>query len=675
MVKQEMESARVVVQGPPGSGKTTFLLRKYEELVSKGITSQQILVLVANRSQKAWWENNLQLAVMGPQIITSYFGFIQRELRQYWPLVQSQLENWGRPRIEPFFLTIESSQYLMGQIVEDLRNQGSMLEVVSTSDRIAIELIQNLSRGVMGGTHYQEIGQRLYNSQEHKEQLNANIYRDLQKALNKFRQVCLERGILDYSLATEIYHNTLFQQSSYRRDLAGRIRYLLVDNLEESVIVQLDLVQFFLTEATGVWLAYCPEGGYSCFAGAVPHLAAELLSSCEIFNLNSVHTASRENTSLGDTLAANILTKERRQLLHQNYSLLETELRSTLIQKVGQKIVESIEAGIAPNQIVVIAPYIDSVLEIALNYYLLKSGHEAANLTRKSRVIDQPYIQALITLACLAHPQWELLPKTNDIADTISLVVGLDPVRSGILAEETAKKRPYCLPDLDQERLRQRLGFAAGERYEFLKRWLTSYQSQPSLPINTFLQSVFTQLLSSLPQAEEHLLSCRQLIDSAGQFLELSKALEGEQEAHSRQYIQFLKRGIKGAENLLQIQHKLQPTQVILASPYVYLASSLSSHVQVWMDLSSEHWYKSDVQELANVHVLKRDWPLAGVWVSQLDERYRREKAAIIMRALIKKCRRHLVLADSLYCSQGYEQEGWISQVLRETLVRGESDD
>lgn len=668
IVLENIESTKVVVQGPPGSGKTTFLLKKYQELISEGIGSQEILVLVANRSQKSYWERNLQLSVSGPQTITSYFGFIQRELRHYWPLVQPEISGWGQLRIEPLFITIESSQYLMGQIVDELRDSGSMLEVVSTSQRIAIELIQNLSRAVMGGIDYREIGQRLYSSRENKEQLNPGIYQDLQKAINKFRLVCQEKGILDYSLATEIYNNLLFQQKIYQQNLSKRFKYLLVDNLEESVVVQLDLIKFFLQKVRAAWLGYCPQGGYSRFAGAVPKLAEELLPGCQLLNLETTYTASQENILLGEALAGKILKNQNQQFNLNNCFLLETELRSTLLEKVGEKILELVEQGTAPNKIAVIAPYVDSILEIALNHHLLKKGLGIVNLTRKSRIVDNSYIRALITLACLAHPQWEILPNTNDIADTISLVVGLDPVRSGILGEETAKKRPYRLPDLEENNLRKRLGFASGERYEYVRDWLSNYQDQSTRPINSFFQLVFTQILSSLPQAEDNLLSCRQLIDSAGQFLQTLRAIEGEKEQHNREFIGFLQRGVKGAENILYIQQRMQPKEVTLASPYVYLASSLSSDVQIWLDLDSEQWYKSDVQELANVHVLKRDWPLGQIWDSQLDESYRRQKGALILRALSKKCRQNLIFASSLYCSQGYEQEGWISQVIRETV-------
>ena len=667
-VAENIGSSKVVIQGPPGSGKTTFLVKKYQELILEGIASQEILVLVANRSQKAWWDKSLQLAVCGPQIITSYFGFIQRELRQYWPLVEPKIAAWGQPRIEPLFITIESSQYLMGQIVEELRNGGSLLEVVSTSDRIAIELIQNLSRAIMGGIDYQEIGQRLYSSRENKEQLNQQIYKDLQKAINKFRQVCQERSLLDYSLATQVYNTLLLKQPVYQQDLSKRLKYLLVDNLEESVVVQLDLIKFLLEKVQGAWLVYCPEGGYSRFAGAVPHLAEELLPDCQVLDLKATYTANQENVLLGDVLAAKILKDQDQQLNQHNCFLLETELRSTLLQKVGEKILELVEQGIAPNQIAVIAPFVDNILEIVLNYSLIPKGLRIANLTRKSRAIDNSYIQALLTLACLAHPDWDILPNSNDIADTISLVVDLDPVRSGLLGEETAKKRPYRLPDLEDNQLRERLGFAVGERYEYVRDWLINYQSQPVRPINSFFQLVFTQLLSSLPQAEDNLLSCRQLIDSAGQFLQTLKALEGEKDQHNREFIIFLKRGIKGAENLLHIQQKIQPKEIILTSPYVYLASSLNSDVQIWLDLDSEQWYKSDVQELANVHVLKRDWPVGQIWSSQLDESYRKQKGALVLRALSKKCGQYLILASSLYCSQGYEQEGWVSQIMRETL-------
>lgn len=663
----------VVIQGPTGSGKTTFLLNKYQELVNQqGVPSEAILVLVANRVQKAKWQKGLQLKNSGPRIITSYFGFIQQELRQYWPLIQNRIENWGVKRLEPLFLTIESSQYLMGQLVQSFREKGKLLEVVSSSDRIAIELLQNLSRAVMGGIAPAEIGERLYRSWENKEQVQKEIYQDAQAVINLFRLNCLEKGLLDYSLAVELYHTLLLADQYYQQHLLSRIKYLLVDNLEESVVRQLDLIKFLLAQGLESYLAYCPTGGYSGFAGAVPQLSQELIRGCEIRELKEVWTASPENKSFGETLFANIIHQEEKKVVHQHFTFLQTELRSSLLEQVAKKIISLLKAGVLAQQIAVLAPYVDNVIEFVLQHHLNKEGYKITNLTRKSRMLDNTFIQALVTLACLAHPQWGQLPSVSHLADTLGLVLGLDPVRSGFLGEEIAKKKPYALPDLDQPRLRQKIGFAVGERYEYLRQWLLNYQGQGLLPINSFFQLLFTEILSPLPQAEENILACRQLIESANQFLATLQAVEGEQAEHNLSFIQFLQEGVKGAENLSQIAQKLEPQGIILASPYVYLASSLSSTVQVWLDLSSEQWYRSDVQELANVHVLLRSWPLGEVWNQNLDLSSRREKAAVLLSSLCQRCSGSLLLASSFYSSQGYEQEGWVEPLLQDTLEGGQ---
>ena len=135
----------ILYSGPAGSGKTTLLLKKYIELGST-LGTDKILVFVKNAASRLDWQKRLNLPISGKLSVFTYFGFIQKEISDYWPWIERNLPG-GPAAIEPTFMNVETSHYLMSKYVEKRRKYRDTLDYINaTTPRIAVQLIDNLNQ-------------------------------------------------------------------------------------------------------------------------------------------------------------------------------------------------------------------------------------------------------------------------------------------------------------------------------------------------------------------------------------------------------------------------------------------------------------------------------------------------------------------------------------------------
>ncbi|MGQ9497981.1 MAG: UvrD-helicase domain-containing protein [Desulfotomaculales bacterium] len=657
---------RILVTGPTGAGKTTALIARYHHLVEKGIKTDHILVLAMNRPQIHRWRTSLNLPAAGPLNILTYFGFVQRELKRFWPLVEASLPP-GRRRLAPLFLTTDAAQYFMELLVEEKRRNGGFRHVISPVDRVAIQVNDSLNKAAVAGIDHREIGRRLRAARANPDE-KAQAFDDVQEVLVRFREACLSGRILSYGLSVDIYRQLLMSHPDYRAQLPGEVHYLFVDNLEESVPAAQDLIALLLDNGVGATLAFNPDGGHTVFWGADPAAALTLARErCRVMELPGAFTCRPATLAWSAALAEAVINvPETPSPPPLACERIAADLRSDMLLAVGEKAMHLVRQGTPPGEIAFIAPYVDKMLEYTLRGLLLRDGVELRNITRSRRLIDAPYALALITVSLLAHPEWGLAPGYGDLLETVRLLLRLDAVRSAVLAEAVIARGGPGLPPLDAA-TRARIGFRAGERYDTLARWLTDYLMGEKLPFPVFLQKVFGEILAPLELQTDDLASCRQLLASAQRFAVACEALRNAEEsiAPGRHFVEMLRRGTVAAESL---EGEPNGEAVLLATPYAYLVTGRSSSYQFWLDIGSEGWFASDAKELTNPHVLSRRWSAGGRWDDGKDQAIRRQNAARTVRALARRCREGLFLAESAYSSAGYEQNGVLPLVFDRLL-------
>ncbi len=653
----------LIYTGPTGSGKTTMLLNKYKEIGSMQGTDRS-LVLVKNAASKMDWRKKIDLKTMGMLNVYTYFSFVQSEISAYWPWIEIKLPR-GYSTIEPTFMNVETSHFLMSKYVEKNRQYKDIFDYISaTSAQIAVQLIDNLNQAAMNNLSLEELEKRLLiwaaDDNEKITVLNEAI-----AIMKTFRKFCIDNRILDYSLMVDMYNKHLLLNKKYLKQLIGRFQYLLVDNLEKTVPSAQKLILFFLKNSQETYLTYNPEEGINKFFGGNAELAKEVFFPlCEVKVLEESYTSSVSARQLASSIYQSVF--ENKEMIDNDFIKKEinSELRGDMLLETVKEILMLLEQGVAPDQIAVIAPLVDKVMEFTLERYLTEQGYSFINLTRSKRLVDIPFSQALITLTLLANPEWSTHLTYSSLQQTLSLVLKLDPIRSATLTDEIFKNNME-LPDLDELDLRSRIGFDNSVKYDYLQEWLVEKQEQ-NFELEHFFQLVFAELLSPLTPSQEDILACRQMIDSVTKFKRVIKNFKDiPEEKMGRHFINMIYNGTLAAEVLYNYPE--EDKKIVLSTPYKFLFSPDIDQVKYlfWLDISSENWFRSIAKELFNPYILSPQWKKKNNWDDQTDQELRKEQLIANLQSILSKSTDGLYIADSYLNSRGWEQEGQLYEWLQ----------
>ncbi|MFT9495778.1 UvrD-helicase domain-containing protein [Anaerosolibacter sp.] len=661
-------------KGITGSGKTTLLMNQYQRWMDQGIASHQILVLLRNRRQSQLWKESIQPSYSAKLKLFSYFGFVQEELRKYWPLVQWEIPWQEYQRLEPVFMTIETSQSIMEHIVDEHRRRGKLLDVGAAQDRIAMELIHNLSKAAMGIVALDQIGEILYGTQGEQGKLSSLVYREIQEICDQYMEETLEKGVLDYGMTIYLYDRYLRNNKDYIALLRKQNPFMIVDDLEEAVPTEAALILDLLEEAKGSALTYNTDGEMTRALGACPELIEEtIFPLCTQVELKECYTRGKHFKGMGGQIKNSIVfDKQPTETAIGYIELLEAELRSEMLNRLGEKVLTLLQDGVKPREIAVICPVADSVTAYTLRRQLEKGGYGLESIARNKRAIDQVYVKALVTMASIAHPQWDCYTNPEDLAVTISVILDIDPIRCHLLTKEIMKQRPYQLPPEQHidEVVKRRIGQGPLKKYESLRRWLNDYMTGGIYDIEYFFQKFFGEVLIFLPHGEKQGIVCKQLIDSAGNFRMVMASLGNEGIDINRRFIDAIKKGMKAGESQEEIHHKRYCEDVILVTPYTYLSFGYQRKVQIWSDVLSEEWASSDVKALTNPYVFSPKWNPSQPWNDDTGAYFRKRKLGITVNRLINRCGERIIAAQSLYSKHGYEQEGLLGIALQGTCSK-----
>ncbi len=645
-----------IYKGPTGTGKTSILEEKFRKCSLNNGTNENI-VFLKNASSVKNWRNNLDLEYLGPLNIFTYFGFIQKEVKDRWPYIEKNIKG-VRNKIEPTFMNVETAHFVMSKYVEKKRKNNEIFDYINaTSSQIAVQLIDNLNYGEMNCLNFKEMKNRLINWAG-EDQQKRKIFKESINIMKIFREFCIKNKVIDYSLLVNLYNNHLLKNENYLSKLKENYTNIIVDDLEKSVPAAQNLFEILSDNSKNSYMAFNPEAGINRFFGGNPNLAKnKFLSNGEVIELNNSYTSTEESRNLAKEFKMKVFNNKK--ILESNYikGEIDTELRGDMFIETAQKIIKLIEKGVKPGEIALIAPHIDKVMEFTFNHYFKNHGYKLYNFTNSKRLVDIPFAQALITLTLLTNPDWNINLDYSSLHQTISLLLDIDPVRSSLITEEIFKNA-YILPEINSLSLRERIGFNTAEKYDHLKIWIDEKKNQ-ELDVAHFFQLVFGELLAPLSPDDEDILACRQMIDSVNKFKNVVESFKDfNQKELGKDFIEMIYNGTIAAEVLFQNEHT--DDEIILATPYKFLQSPQIDSVKYifLLDISSNNWLKSIAKELSNPYIFSPQWKNNKNWDDELDQNLRKKQLVEFLQSIISKSKKGIYLNDSYLNSRGWEQEG-----------------
>jgi len=675
-----------LLEGPAGCGKTTAALLRLLHLLSLGVRADTIIVWVPQRSLgRPYVEALRQPAVpAGARVdVLSIDGLARRTLDLFWPAIAGPAG--FEPSREPVFLTLETAQYYMAQLLEPVLRRGDFGDVVLARNRLCSQILDNLNKSALVGFPPDEIGERL-SAAWSGQSSRARVFQAVQETASAFRTYCLQHNLLDFSLQLDTFTRHVWPRPDCRTYLLRRYRHWIVDNLEEDIPVAHDLLREALSQALSCLVVLDRDGGFRSYLGADAYGAQGFDTLCESrITLDSAFVSSpavqalsagltREVSGTGAARGNVPLTGEN---IASALSMLSEHFSTALLRDVAGEVQRLVEVeSIPPGEIAVLAPFVDDALRFALTQEFLQRNVPIRTHRPSRPLCEQPAVRCLLTLARLAHPHWELCPHKEDVAlAMVQAIAGLDWVRASFLADVVYRKRDRR-PRLSsfqemQPEAKDRVTYTWGMLYEGLRVWLHDYAAGAALPLDHFFSKLFDELLGRFGYGFHNDLdaaaAAANLIESARKF---RWALESENlDELGTCYVRMVGEGVVAAQ-YLRPYGSVEPNAVFIGPAYSFLSENRPVQYQFWLNANSPGWGRRLFQPLTHPFVLTRRWQRERQWSEEDEYRSGQDMLRRVVLGLLRRCRTRVYLGLSDLNPRGSEERGplqeWVQRLLRD---------
>jgi hypothetical protein len=677
-------STKTFLEGAAGTGKTTIGTERLAYLLQQGIPANKITVMVPQRTLALPYYDLLAMPEIGAggQVnIATLGGIARRMVDLFWPLVAAE-HGFAHPNQRPQYLTLETTQYFMARVVGPvIDTEGYFDNVTIDRNRLYSQIIDNLNKAaVVHDFSYTEVGERLKSAWT-GDPVQLRMYDDVQECMQLFRQFCLEHNLLDFSLQVELFIKRLWKLPQCRDYLTKDIEHIIAENVEEDTPAAHNVLRVLVENAESALLIYDTQAGYRRFLGADTESGYSLRDVCDeqIVLTESFVTppalqafSHQIMRSLGLN-APETDTDPRVALAYDDY-----RYHPQMLDGVAERIISLVnDEGVDPAQIVVIAPYLSDALRFSL-MNRLEVASVPVRSHRPSRALrEQPASRCLLTLAQVAHPEWNLSPTVFDTVYAVMQAIdGVDLGRAQLLVGQVYSPPELLSFDAVNPGMQERITFVLGERYDQLRDWLMGYASgEERLDLDHFFNRLFGEVLSQegfgfhtdFDAAE----TAANLIDSAQKFrwMMQESGIDDDQKPVGQEYVEMVGQGVI-ADLYLRGWERDETSAVLLAPAYTFLLSNEPVDYQIWLNVGEHGWAERLYQPLTNPYVLTRQWEVGRKWTDTDEVIVTQDALYRLVLGLVRRCRRGIYLGFSELGEQGYEQRGLLLNAVQGMLRR-----
>lgn len=672
----------IFLEGIAGTGKTTAAIERAKSLIREGVPAASILLLVPQATLALPYKTALRRARIkaDTNIQTATLGRLAYDtLDLFWPLVAEQT-GVSNPFQRPNFLSLELVQYYMTRFLEPEINARDYFNSVTISrNRLYTQLVDNLNKAALNRLDPKRIGERL-KSAYRGDIAQQYIYDDAQACATLFRERCLQHNLLDFSLQVTLFIEVLWPLPEVQHHLTQQYRHVIVDNVEEDTFATHDMLRTWLPHTESALLIYDSQGGYRRFLGANPESAATLKEQCKVhITLDNHRVMSPAMEALQREMAISLNRPldagENKADPHQALAYENHTYHPQMIDWVAESVASLVQQeGVSPEQIVILAPYLPDALRFSLQTRLDALGipHRSHRPSRALR--EESASRTLLTLAKLAHPQWNIKTSKFDVANALAAsITDLDLIRARLLADVLYRKGELSpFETIQSDTMQQRITFDLGNRYDSLREWLDAYRQKDPVPVDIFLSKLFGEVLSQpgygFHEKLDEANTAAKLIDSAREFRQAVNEIEPDVDA-ALEYVRMVDSGVI-ANLYIRDWEDAQREAVLIAPAYTFLLGNQPVDYQFWLNAGSSGWSQRLYQPLTHPYVMSRQWQVGHIWTEQDEAEADEQTLYDLTLGLMRRCRKKIYLGLSQFSEQGYEQRGSLLMTIQGMLRR-----
>ncbi|MBN2838108.1 MAG: hypothetical protein JXM74_05075 [Fusobacteriaceae bacterium] len=565
----------------------------------KEYTKDEILVFVLQRPQRILWKETLKDEFHTN--ISSYFSFIQKEIRLNWDLVLENSKILKKNIKKPVFLTFESSQTLMIKVIEYLKTKGQLKEIAFTDEELAQKMLSNLYSLSSNNIPYTRFSNLIRKQELHKELLSEKSYEELNKLLEIYITRTLKEGVIDYPSSLYIYNNLLLKNIIYLKSLK-KYKKIIVNDFDCQIPAICNFLIFFenitvYENSNGPYGIYFPNGKKSeTFINEFNEKNLDLQKSDTFLEKLSKNLFFNENF--------NLQSKE----LHINN---EFESKSDIIEFL----IKIINNYWQDKIISIISPCRNILLEYRLSEICKINSIPFITLDKNERILENPCTYALSSLAIIYYNFGNIYLNSDELKQILILIFDFNYFEATKLSN-TIKGDKYFLEKILKNSKNFELNTIKKLQF-FIDFFSKTYKN---------VYDFYSELLTYKELFSKDIyISIKKLTDISKNFIENIKVFENFKD-YNLEFFTSVRKGLKETESLDEIQHKLSFSGVSLGTPTSFLNYAKKSDFTILIDIENNLWNIKFVNIIQNPFLLGNYFYKDFFYDSEIDNQLKREE-------------------------------------------------
>ena len=617
----------MLLEGSLASDKTKMLIEKYSELLNSGISASKILVLVQNSNLK----NNfiektldkLKIDVIEKLEIHSFFSLVYNTINDNWAVLES-INPYSGTTIIPNLAGLEVSQFLLKDIVREVKFKG-----YNSKKSLLHQLFRRYSLIVQNNLTDDDVEWR-------SRLLGESFSEDAKIALKKLLAKTLELRDFDY-LRQGLVFNYIYKNTNYFKN----IEYLIVDDGDEITPICFDFIKYLAPQLKDAFIAFDSKG-----ASRTGYLSADKTAVWEfekVFNQPIISIDSNSQLRYdAETIYNNSINENKNYL--ENFELTSPAKRANMIDIAISQINTLLNNKVSPNEISIITPIIDDMLKFSLTENF--KNINLLYLSGNEKLIQNPLVSSVLTIIKLNYGMKDKLTQF-DLRTILSNFLEI-PIK-------------YCQKILEEFELNKILIEYTFNDEEYNNKYqefieLVNNTDSTNKKMSLLAIEIFEKLVQ-LKSFDKNILNKFNFFIK--QLQEFENILKDNFDKRKAEIITQIENSII-AENpysTLDIDKK----DLVIGTPQKIIDNQIKTKYQIWLDISSDEWIKSDTGPLYNAWVFQRGWSKDSFTIDD-NISLSKEKTARILRKLTLCASEKIFTYSSLFDGNGLENFGGIEK-------------
>ena len=664
---------RIWLGGKAGCGKTSAAAERVRFLLERSDAWPQVIVFTPGRNYSGPYQDIISADGIRP-VVTTYNSYVQNCLKLFWPLIAGQTE-FGRRKNYPMFLTIEAAQIIMAKLIRPKLDAGYFNGLTSSLSRVFNQVMLALHKCAAAEIPFDQYAEIMKLSWGGDAAMLPVFDQTMECGL-LFRETCLCHNLLDYSLQLEVFSRHLLPHPVFREWLKEQKIHLVFDNIEEEVPAAHHFVRELAGVCRSILLVSDENGGYRSFMGCDPVSAESLKDLCGrqvIFDrsfVSSTAVQAMEQVIADPKLTGSELPDSPRSA----FSFAAGHHYPEMIKRAADDVAGLIRfRGVAPKDIVILAPQVSDVLYTEMERGLREQGIKVY-LHRPSRpLLNEKVTHGLLTLCELVKPVPGTQVRLLDIVQMAQcFITGLDPIRGQLIVGGMFRERKQDDPDpmlydirpfsaLSAEK-RSRIPADIAERFEILRIWIENQRKNKAISPERIVSAFFSDILTreGFTADPETNLGVRKVIDSMKKYRDVLDYFDNSDGTDDfrpdwADYFELVGLGMVNAKYYEELY--AQPEDSVLISlTSAFLSADRIADYQIWLNVGAPRWWERIYGELTNDAILNRNWIPDKKWDVLTSSAYNDAYMIRQIRGLLRRCRKQVKAYASELSESGMEQ-------------------